>query len=290
MYNGSLGGIALAPESVAYGTAGTILSRQHGIESSITLVENRVKPPTLGSNAPNTGLRLNTHVAGNLVLGMTRKRTELGVLYDNFETLATNSHVFGTGVPSNNSFTVFSSYQASGLSYNYTGCVARSITWDLRGGGDFAQVSADIIGQAMVKGSQAVGTVPASADLVSTSGLALLTGDTGIASLKSATITYERTVSGIERQRMGSATMPQPVIGGERPIVRATFTVEYDANTVVALDKFLAGTTAGALTCGDFVLAGCQPLGEIPTLQRGFMEATFTVEATSLTLTTISGT
>jgi len=290
-YNGSTGWIALAVEAVEYGTAGTPLVYQHGLGCSLRLVEGRVKSPVLGSNAPDIGRRLNSYVEGGIELGLAASEAILGPLYRTMASEAGTIYSF-TGTPAADSITAFVDY--GGTEYDYTGLVTRSLTWQLNGAGEYSTVSADFIGRAMTKydGSARTTDIPAASGLTIPSGLTTFTvGGTDVASLKSATITVQRSVSGIERQRLGSAVLPQPIIGADRPVISATFNLELDADgandndTIALLDDYLAGTSTGTIALGNFQMSGTQPVGEVPNLARGFVEFTLNVEATGMTIT-----
>jgi hypothetical protein len=288
--NGSLGWIAIASEAVAYGTLGATLVYQHGIECGLKFQSTRVKPPILGSNAPHVGLQLLSHVEGPVTLGMSRSRAIIGNVYAHLASLTTNDYSF-TGTPTVPSLSVFADY--SGVEYDTAGCIVRGITWDLRGGADFSRITLDMIGQTQVKyaGAARTPSVPADSALTIPSGLTTFTiGGTAVGSLKSATIGVQRSVSGADRQRMGSALIPQPNIGADRPVITATFNVELNTatgdNTVAELDDLLSNTTIGDVVCSDFTLSGCYLLGEIPQLSRGFIEVPLQVGATGLVVTT----
>jgi hypothetical protein len=219
----------------------------------------------------------------------------IGNVYAHFASLASNDYTF-LGTPTVASLSAFLNYGSATLEYDYTGLVARSIAWDLRGDGQYSTITLDMIGQAVVENNTDRGSIshPADSLLTIPSGLTTFTvnydGATAVGSLKSAQIAVERSVSGMERQRMGAAILPQPVIGNERPVIRATFNLEMSAatgnNTVALLARWLSGSTLGTITCSDFVLTGCQPVGEFPSLERGFIDHPLQVEATGLVVTT----
>jgi len=291
--NGSFGWLALGSEAVAYGTLAATPVYQHGVSSTLKLVEVRAVPPTLGGNAPHTGLRLASYVEGGVVLGMSRVRTVLGNIYAHMASLSTNDYSF-TGTPTVTSLSAFCDF--GGVEYDYKGLIARSIAWELKGAGDYSTISLDFIGQAQEKYSGAARSpsLPADSLLVTPVGLTTFTiNGTVVNSCKLARISVERSVSGIDRQRLGSATLPQPVIGNERPRITATFEVELDTatsnNTVAELDKFYSDATLGTIIIKDHTLTGCQPIGTPPDLGRGFVPLTISVEATGLTVTTIAG-
>lgn len=287
-FDRSLGWVALAAESVAYGTLGASLVYQHGISVTPTFNEARVIPPVLGSVAAATGTRLNSNFTGTVTLAHTDEGDDVGVLYGHFGSLFTTTYTFG-GTPANDSLSLF--YDLNGVEYDVPGCIGRSITWTLNNQ-DFSTVAVDLIGRAPVKyaGATRSPSLPPATELVKPSDLATFTiGGTNVFGITGATITYSRQVTGMERQRLGSAILAEPCIYG-RPTITASFNLELDDatgnDTVDLIDDLLADTAGANIVLDNFALTACKVMGDMPELARGLGNVNLRVQATGLSVIT----
>lgn len=287
-FDRSLGWIAFADESVAYGTLGTSLVYQQGISVSPTYNETRVVPPVLGSNAASTGTRLGSHFSGTVTLAHTDEQDDIGLLYGHFGSVATSTYTMG-GTPAYDSLSLF--YDLNGVEYDVAGCIGRSLTWTLNNQ-DFSTVAVDLIGRAPVKysGSARTPSIPPATELVTPAALSTFTiGGTAVAGITGATVTFSRQITGMERQVLGSANLRQPVIFG-RPTVTASFTLELDDDTgndtVAVIDDLLADSAGQTIVLDNFSIAGAKVLGDLPELARGLGTVTVRVSGTGLTVVT----
>ena len=290
-YNGDLGWIAAAAETT-YGTLGSSLVYQQGISASLKLNENRSIPPVLGSVASDPGNRLASWVAGSISLGHSDEADDVGVIYGNCGSVATNVYTFG-GTPVSDSLSFFCDLDQ--VEYDFAGCVIQGITWNLSGG-DYSTMDLDVIGRSVAKYGGAARTtgLPPSSEVVVPGDLSTFTvggigGATAVGSLKSATISWSWPLSDIGRQRLGATNLPQPVRVG-RQAVTASFTVELNDDTgddtVDIIDSYIADTSMGAIVCDNFALSGCVMTGDLPDLAAGLRDVTINVTATGLTVTT----
>lgn len=287
-FQGNLGYIAIGSEAVAYGTAAAAPVYQHAISSNLKPMETRIKNPALGSNSASAGLRILTWSSGGVTIGHSDEGDEVGVIYAHFGSLSTATYSFG-GTPTVTSHTVFVGYE--GLEYEFVGCCANSITWNLVNNG-ISTIALDYIGRFPTKQTP-VGspTLPPEAEIVVPGDLATFTiGGTAVGSLTSATITFSWPFTGMDRTALGTSILRQP-IRSDRPTITATFNVELDdavGNNVEAeLDDLIADTAAGAIVLDQFALGGCvYQVESLPTLQSGLIPVTLSVEATSLLVTT----
>jgi hypothetical protein len=284
----SLGWVALAAESVAYGTLGASLVYQQGISVSPTFNEVRTIPPVLGSVSASTGVRLASNFSGNVTLAHTDEGDDVGVLYGHFGSLSTATYTFG-GTPVNDSLSLF--YDLNGIEYDVAGCYSSSITWTLANQ-DFSAVSFDLIGRAPVKyaGAPRTPSLPPATELVKPVDLTTFTvGGAAIAGISAATITYSRQITGMERQRLGTAVLAQPCVYG-RPTITASFTLELDDatgnDTIELIDDLLADTAGANIILDNFAIGGCKVVGDMPELARGLGTINLRVQAASLSVIT----
>lgn len=288
VYNGSRGWIAIGSEAVAYGTAAATLVYQHGISSSLTGQENRIYRPTLGGVAASTGLRILSWSSGNVVIGHSDEGDDVGVIYSHFGSVNTGTYTFG-GTPTVTSHTVFVDY--GGVEYDFVGCFANSITWDLVNNG-ISTITLDYMGRYPSKygGSARTPTLPPEDEIVIPGDLGTFTIDsTAIGSLRKATITFSWPATGMESIPLGSSVLTQP-IRSDRPTIRAKFSVDLAAdsgnNTVAELDHLIADSTPGSIVCDNFAISGTKFLGSIPEESAGLRTVDLDVEATGLIVIT----
>lgn len=284
MYDRSLGFIALADEESAYGTAGSTLVYQHGISVSPTYNENRQTPPVLGSVSADTGIRLSSHFTGTVNIGHTSEDDDIGILYGHMGSYSSPTYTFG-GTPVYDSLTLF--YDLNGVEYDVVGGVVRSVTWNLNNN-DFSTIAIDMIGRAPTKygGASRSPSVPPATEITTPTDLTTFTiGGDSVTTLTTATITYTRQVTGMERQRLGASNLPQPVIHS-RPTVEATFTLELDDDSIAYVDDLLADTAGVSVVLGDFTLGGMKVMGDLPQLERGLGNLSLRMMGTSLTVDT----
>ena len=289
-FQGNLGWIAIGNEAAAYGTAAITddMVYQHAIRSSMKPQETRIKSPALGSNSATTGLRILSWSSGQVTIGHSDEGDEVGVIYSHFGSLATATYTFG-GTPTVTSHTVFVDY--NGVEYDFVGCCANSISWNLINNG-VSTITLDYIGRYPSKygGAARSPSLPPEAEIVVPGDLATFTiGGTAIGSCTLSTITFSHPFTGMERTPLGSAVLRQP-IRSDRPTITATFNVELDSadgnNTVAELDDLIGDGAPGAIVLDNFTLGGCKFVGEIPDLQAGLVGVTLSVEAESLTVVT----
>jgi len=288
MYDRSLGFVALAAETVAYGTAGTSLVYQHGVSVTPTFNENRQIPPVLGSNAASNGYRLSSHWTGNVRLALSDEQDDLGIIYGNMGSLATSTWTFG-GTPENDSLSLF--YDYNGVEHDVVGGVIQSMTWEFSNS-DFSYLSFDMIGRAATKytGSARTPSIPPASEIATPANLSTLSiASTSISNCVGASFKYTRQVTGMDRQRIGTSALPQPVIYG-RPTIEATFTLDMDDDSVDYLDDLiednLTGNIALTMDSGAFAMTNAKVMGSLPTLERGLGTLEITFSATTLTVTT----
>lgn len=294
-FDRSLGWVAFDTET-SYGTAEDSPVYQHGISVSPTYNEARPIPQTLGSNSAHVGRRINTHWSGSVTLGHSDEADDLEILYAHFGTDASVAHTWVIGSTiENDSLTLL--YDLNGVVFTVNGCIGSGITWNLANN-DYSTCVVDLIGRAPTRGdSSGSPTLPPASELVVPGDLGTFTvGGTAIAGIMGATISYTRQITGMDRQRLGSAVLPQPIIYG-RPTITATFNLELDDttgnDTVAEIDEMLANNlvgeaqagTAGTIVLDNFTLTGCQMLGDLPELSRGLAPFTFRVAATGLSVT-----
>jgi len=96
-------------------------------------------------------------------------------------------------------------------------------------------------------------------------------------------------LSGMDRRRLGSSTMPEPLLT-DRPTVSFEAVVELDDadgnDTVEEIDHFIADTTPGSVVCDNFNFASTILTGSIPNAQRGLVDVTLTGTAMAVAVTT----
>lgn len=287
MFDRSLGWIALAAEST-YGTLGTSLVYQQGISVQPTFNRTRVVPPVLGSVTPHVGRTMNSSWSGTVTLGHTDEGDDIGLLYGHFGSVSTGDYTFG-GTPVTDSLSLF--YDLNGVEYDVAGGVASGLTWTLNNQ-DYSRVAVQMAGRAVTKYSGATRSpsLPPASELVTPGDLSTFTvGGTAVAGITGGSITYTRNVTGMDRQRLGATTMPQPELHG-RAVIEATFNLELDDttgnDTVALIDSLLADSSAGTIIANNFELSGCHPIGDLPVLERGMGPVSYKVQATGLVVST----
>jgi len=287
-FNRSLGWVAFADESVAYGTLGASLVYQHGLSVSPTYNEIRVVPPVLGSVAISTGLRLGANFSGSVTLAHTDEADEVGVIYNHLASVSGGVYTF-SGTPTSDSLSLF--YDLNGVEYDVAGCVASQISWTLNNQ-DISNVTVELIGRAPVKyaGAPRTPTYPPVSELVTPAALTTFTvgGDT-VAGITGASITFSRQITGMERMTLGTSILRQPV-AFDRPSISASFSLDLDDSTgndtVSLIDDLLADATGFTIVLDNFSLTGCKVVGDMPELTRGLGSMNLRVMATSLEVTT----
>jgi hypothetical protein len=285
-FNGHNGYIAVGDESVAYGTAAGTPVYQHAVSSGLKAQENRVKAPVLGGLSATTGIRLTRWSEGSITLAHTDEDDEVGVIYSHLASASGSVYTFG-GTPTVDSHTVFVGF--GGIEYEFTGCVARSITWTLNNGG-ISTIGLDYMGRYPTKQTEASPSRPPESEIITPGDLDTFTvGGTAVGCLKSATITFSWPATGTERIRLGSDLMPQP-IRSDRPTISGTFTLELDdatgSDTIALLDDMIADSAGQAVVLDQFSLGGVKFMGNIPDLSGGLIDVPLTFEGTSLTVET----
>lgn len=286
-FNANAGWIAIGDESVAYGTAAGTPVYQHLINCTMKPRRERVKAPALGSNAAKIGLELLKYSEGGVVIGHTNEDDDVGVIYGHLASLSGSDYTFGD-TPSVDSHTLFADY--NGVEYDFVGCVARSIRWDLLNNAP-STITLDYIGRYPTKyGGSRTPTVPPEGEIVLPGDLSTFTiGGTALGNLKRATITFAWPCTGIERTPLGSNVLRQPVRSG-RPVITFDFLTELDSatgfDTVAQLDDLLADSSAGTIVCNNFELSGARYDGELPDLSGGLVDVNLRGEATGLVVTT----
>ena len=291
--NGSTGWLAFANEAVSYGTLGATPVYQQGISCKPVYNRQRITPPTLGSAAPDVGsLIVSEYWDVSCQLAYSHEADDVSVLYSICGDTTTNSHNL-IGTPDNTSLSVCADY--GGVEYDYLGSVPYKVTWNLiNSGPSTMDISFTAKSCAKYAGAARTPACPPASEICLPGGLtSTFTHSTGTAieSLKAATITWERTLSGADRIRLGSSTIPQPInIGDRTHKISGSFTVELDTvsgnNSVAVVDLFLANTSLAAVVAESFAIGGCVVMGDMPELSRGMRDVTINWEATSLTVTT----
>lgn len=293
-YHGSLAAVQIGTEAVAYGTAAATLVDAPASGVQIEFREDRQQSPVIGfaGMSANHGVRLSSHTEGRIEYSLITERDFIGPQYLNAGgVLAGSVYTFGgtEDVDVALGMTLVAYYTratSTAVGVTHTGLVTRSLTWQLNGGGQFAGLTADVIGRAAAHATNLTTPAVPNFALVSTSGLVEMTGLT-LGKLDNATITYSRVVSGPERLRFGSALLPLPTLHDQRPTITAVLNVDTDANAMTELNKLLINSAADNITIGNFALTGCRMFGQIPPLTGGgYLKASLEFRATALAVTT----
>lgn len=286
-FSGNNGYIAIGDEAVAYGTAAATPVYQQAISASLKTQEQRYKAMRLGSNSPTTGVQGPVWAEGPITLAHTDEGDEVGVIYGHMASESAGAYNFG-GTPTVDSHTIFIGY--GGIEYEFVGGVCRSITWNLVNNGP-STMSLDYIARRPTKQTVVSSpTLPPESEIILPGDLSTFTvGADDVDCLKSATITFTWPATGIERTRLGSSVLAQP-IRADRPVISGVFNLEMDdatdSDTVALIDDILADSAGQSVVLDNFVLGQTKFMGDIPDLSAGLIDVPLRFESTQLVVTT----
>jgi len=295
--DGMLGNISIAPEST-YGTdPATGYVDQFGIGSTLGLRRSRVRPIRLGRGIVGVSADRAGFIEGEITLAMTNKESIIGDILGLFGNINTSVFSLANDAPDVTSVSVRVNHgmDSNGdyLEYVYTGCRGTSLRFDLPENGP-PQMVIGLIGRSMAKvASPSTVSMPVESNLYLQSDFDALQVASSPYAHKGVTISLDAPHSGADRSFCGATWIRKPVPSSQMALT-GSFVTELDQDsaeanydTAAIIDLYIAGTTLGAITIGttDFVLSGCEMVGDPPSLGMGAQDFTVNFESNGLAMT-----
>lgn len=285
---GDKGGIRIAPESVAYGTAGTVWTVQHARSASLGERKGLLPKATLGLTNPTTRAYGIPYADGEIEIAYDDSRAVIGPLLAAAGNLVTNDYTIGDGsAPDTNSLTMWIDY--GGYAVQHLGCKLASLRFAFEPDSPIV-VTAGFIGRSAAPQTPATLTYPAASGIVWDSDISAVSVGGANQCTLSGSIEVQFPFTDTSRHCLGASEIKEPQMQGGVIAVTASLQVELNDETgddsEAILADYFSETALGDIVIGDFTLSDCYMVGDPPALGEGITSFPVNVEASTLVITT----
>lgn len=296
---GSLGGIALSPETT-WGETGTpVWVWQHPMESSFGYRREVIEPNVLSYAAHTARGYSGGYADGDIVMGLDLNDPVIGLALSLAGNKAGNVYNFGlNSPPDQNSCSALINYDGGGddktqaHEWVYAGVKPNALRFDLV---PDSNSSLTLVGTAPTVVKTALGSAiaplpPVETNLFMPSDLGTVLIDGNQVCLYSGTVEVLVPKTGFERRCMGG-NMKEQIPNG-RPDLTFNLNLSLDDatnnDTISVLADFVAGDHLGNIQLGDdILLTNCLMGGDFPGLQEGEIDFTISGTCTVVGVTTV---